>query len=117
MAVAASAGPRFWQFAVPKSRARGPRRRRAEVFSSRSVIVSCTCVVFVRAVKLQSMRRLVVARLVQPGVTRFAAWFTDPVSTASCDISAKIVVPKPCRRDARYGTRSLTACTLETART
>src|SRR5689334_17052924 len=32
----------------------------------------------------------------------------DPVSVASADISAKMVVAKPCRREARYGTRSLT---------
>src|ERR1700738_3732124 len=30
-----------------------------------------------------------------------------PVLTAKADISAKIVVPKPCRRGVRYGTRSV----------
>src|SRR5215470_6080431 len=32
----------------------------------------------------------------------------EPVATASADISAKIVVPKPCSRLVRYGTSSLT---------
>src|SRR3954463_7168503 len=33
--------------------------------------------------------------------------FTAPVRTASADISAKTVVPKPCRRSAREGARSV----------
>ena len=41
----------------------------------------------------------------------------EPVATASADISAKIVVPKPCRREERYGCRSLIPARLGEAPT